>query len=338
MGFALGTGPPGMAHRVLGDGRGPAGGGLRDPRRRQRPDLPAPRERGRADAAPRTGQPLARLWVHNGMVRLETEKMAKSVGNIFLLHEALAAYGRDALMMYFCGGHYRQPIEFDAERLEEARARVARIREAAQAAPRRALAGLVASRCASVSSRRWQTTSTRPRRWRPCSTGCGRQTAPQARWGTRPARDARRAGARERCSRPGPRRRRRCVSCAAARERARQAAGLRRGRPPAGARSRHWAGRSVTVRRVRSCCRERDRLRPQPGARGAARPPRGEADLGHEERGPRTVAGGASVALEPAPAEEIERRCGSPAHQGMCAEAGHSLREQPIRCFQQSRR
>ncbi len=76
--------------------------------------------------------PLARLWVHNGMVRLETEKMAKSQGNIFLLHEALASYGRDALIMYFCGGHYRQPIEFDAERLEEARARVARIREAAR--------------------------------------------------------------------------------------------------------------------------------------------------------------------------------------------------------------
>jgi cysteinyl-tRNA synthetase len=56
--------------------------------------------------------------------------MAKSVGNIFLLHEALDAYGRDALIMYFCGGHYRQPIEFDDERLEEATARVQRIREA----------------------------------------------------------------------------------------------------------------------------------------------------------------------------------------------------------------
>src|SRR5437660_8164795 len=57
------------------------------------------------------GRPLARLWVHNGMVRLDQEKMAKSVGNIFLLHEALARYGRDALVTYFCEGHYRQPIE-----------------------------------------------------------------------------------------------------------------------------------------------------------------------------------------------------------------------------------
>ena len=56
--------------------------------------------------------------------------MAKSVGNIFLLHQALDEYGRDALIMYFCGGHYRQPVEFDDERLEEAAARVQRIREA----------------------------------------------------------------------------------------------------------------------------------------------------------------------------------------------------------------
>jgi cysteinyl-tRNA synthetase len=76
--------------------------------------------------------PLARLWVHNGMVRLQESKMSKSVGNIFLLHEALDAYGRDALIMYFCGGHYRQPVEFDDERLTEARARVERFTEAAR--------------------------------------------------------------------------------------------------------------------------------------------------------------------------------------------------------------
>jgi cysteinyl-tRNA synthetase len=74
--------------------------------------------------------PLARLWVHNGMVRLDREKMAKSVGNIFVLRDVLDAYGRDALIMYFVGGHYRQPVEFDDERLEEATARVHRVREA----------------------------------------------------------------------------------------------------------------------------------------------------------------------------------------------------------------
>ena len=78
------------------------------------------------------GVPLARLWMHNGMVRLDSEKMAKSVGNIFVLHDALHHYGRDALIMYFCGGHYRQPIDFDEDRLEQAKMSVRRIREAAR--------------------------------------------------------------------------------------------------------------------------------------------------------------------------------------------------------------
>jgi cysteinyl-tRNA synthetase len=56
--------------------------------------------------------------------------MSKSVGNIFLLHQALDAYGRDALIMYFCGTDYRKPVEFDDERLAEAQARVQRFTEA----------------------------------------------------------------------------------------------------------------------------------------------------------------------------------------------------------------
>jgi cysteinyl-tRNA synthetase len=76
------------------------------------------------------GTRLARLWVHNGMVQMGEEKMAKSVGNIRLLNQALDEFGRDALVAYFVAGHYRQPIAFSTERLHDARARVARIREA----------------------------------------------------------------------------------------------------------------------------------------------------------------------------------------------------------------
>jgi cysteinyl-tRNA synthetase len=76
------------------------------------------------------GTPLARAWVHNGMIRQREAKMAKSVGNIFLLHEALDRWGRDTLIMYFLSGHYHQPVEFDDERLEQAAASVRRIREA----------------------------------------------------------------------------------------------------------------------------------------------------------------------------------------------------------------
>jgi cysteinyl-tRNA synthetase len=77
-------------------------------------------------------RPLTRLWMHNGMIRLDQAKMAKSVGNIFVLSEALDAYGRDALIMYMLGGHYRQPIEFDDERLSEASSRLDRIRDTAR--------------------------------------------------------------------------------------------------------------------------------------------------------------------------------------------------------------
>jgi cysteinyl-tRNA synthetase len=59
--------------------------------------------------------------------------MSKSVGNIFVLREALDAYGRDAVIMYFVGGHYRQPIEFDDERLVDAGRFVSRVRDAARA-------------------------------------------------------------------------------------------------------------------------------------------------------------------------------------------------------------
>src|SRR3954452_18275751 len=74
--------------------------------------------------------PLARIWMHNGMIRMAGEKMAKSVGNIFLLHEALAAHGRDALVVFFSEGHYRQPVTYSEDRLREAGARARRIREA----------------------------------------------------------------------------------------------------------------------------------------------------------------------------------------------------------------
>ncbi len=76
------------------------------------------------------GAPLAHLWMHNGMVQLERDKMAKSAGNIVSLHGALDEYGRDALIMYFCGGHYRQPLAFSGDELDQARAGVQRVREA----------------------------------------------------------------------------------------------------------------------------------------------------------------------------------------------------------------
>jgi cysteinyl-tRNA synthetase len=128
---AWGRGRPGwhiecsaMAEALLGVGFEIHGGGA---------DLIFPHhENEAAQTAAAHGAELARLWVHNGMIRLDDTKMSKSVGNIFLLHQALDAYGRDALIMYFVGSDYRKPVDFDDERLTEAGARVERFREAAR--------------------------------------------------------------------------------------------------------------------------------------------------------------------------------------------------------------
>ena len=75
------------------------------------------------------GHELARIWMHNGMIELGG-KMSKSVGNIFGLAEALDEAGRDALLMYFAEGHYRQPLAYTAEKLADAARRVEGIRNA----------------------------------------------------------------------------------------------------------------------------------------------------------------------------------------------------------------
>jgi cysteinyl-tRNA synthetase len=75
------------------------------------------------------GEELAQIWMHNGMIQTTGEKMAKSVGNIAPLHEVLAEYRRETVVMYLISGHYRQPLAFSKDALEQARANVKRIRE-----------------------------------------------------------------------------------------------------------------------------------------------------------------------------------------------------------------
>ncbi|MEI6447001.1 MAG: cysteine--tRNA ligase [Actinomycetes bacterium] len=89
-------------------------------------------ENEQAQTSAARGKPIARIWMHNGMVRFGEEKMAKSVGNILLLHDALEAHGRDAVLLWLLGGHYRQPLACSEERFDEANARAARIRELAR--------------------------------------------------------------------------------------------------------------------------------------------------------------------------------------------------------------
>jgi cysteinyl-tRNA synthetase len=75
------------------------------------------------------GKPLARLWMHNGMVEMGQEKMAKSVGNIRLLHGALEQFGREAFLMWMVGAHYRKPVAYTEETLEDAGRAAGRVRD-----------------------------------------------------------------------------------------------------------------------------------------------------------------------------------------------------------------
>jgi cysteinyl-tRNA synthetase len=81
------------------------------------------------------GVPLARIWMHNGMIRTAEEKMSKSLGNIFQLSEALDRFGAEAVVAYLSSGHYRQPLEFSEEALTQAGARVERLRNFLVEAP-----------------------------------------------------------------------------------------------------------------------------------------------------------------------------------------------------------
>src|SRR6202161_3524190 len=111
-----------MAESLLGVGFDIHGGGS---------DLVFPHhENEAAQTRAARGEELARIWMHNGMIQFTGEKMAKSVGNIALLHEVLDAHGSEAVVMYIASGHYRQPLAFSAAALAQARANVERIREA----------------------------------------------------------------------------------------------------------------------------------------------------------------------------------------------------------------
>jgi cysteinyl-tRNA synthetase len=66
------------------------------------------------------GQPLARIWIHNGFLNINQEKMSKSLGNFFTIREILDDFDAAALRHYFLSSHYRSPMDFSREGLEEA--------------------------------------------------------------------------------------------------------------------------------------------------------------------------------------------------------------------------
>jgi len=67
-----------------------------------------------------TGKPFARYWLHNGFVKIDAEKMSKSIGNIINIRAILKSYSPDSVRLYTLLTHYRQPIDFTEEGLKQA--------------------------------------------------------------------------------------------------------------------------------------------------------------------------------------------------------------------------
>lgn len=68
------------------------------------------------------GAPLAKIWMHNGFLMVNGEKMSKSLGNFFTVRDLLAKAPGEALRLALLSTHYRQPLDFSLEAMEKAKA------------------------------------------------------------------------------------------------------------------------------------------------------------------------------------------------------------------------
>ncbi|MCF0154422.1 MAG: cysteine--tRNA ligase [Veillonella sp.] len=71
--------------------------------------------------------PSVRYWLHNGFITINQEKMSKSLNNFFLVKDILEQYSADALRWFLLSTHYRSPLDFSDERLEEANKELGRL-------------------------------------------------------------------------------------------------------------------------------------------------------------------------------------------------------------------
>jgi len=73
------------------------------------------------------GKPLARFWVHNGFVRVDNEKMSKSLGNFFTIREVLAQYDPETVRFFILRAHYRSALNYSDAHLDDARSSLKRL-------------------------------------------------------------------------------------------------------------------------------------------------------------------------------------------------------------------
>jgi cysteinyl-tRNA synthetase len=74
-----------------------------------------------------SGKPFARYWLHNGFINIENEKMSKSLGNFFTIRDISRDYDLEIIRFFMLSAHYRNPVNFSREMLEQAKNGLARL-------------------------------------------------------------------------------------------------------------------------------------------------------------------------------------------------------------------
>lgn len=117
-----------MAEELLGPVFEIHGGGL---------DLVFPHHENELAQSKALGHDFARIWTHNGMLEFTGEKMAKSVGNVVTLRDAIDEWGKETLLLLFLGAHWRKPMDYSQARLASAQAEWRSFENAFRAIPQR---------------------------------------------------------------------------------------------------------------------------------------------------------------------------------------------------------
>ncbi len=116
-----------MSTQALGDTFDIHGGGA---------DLTFPHHENEiAQSEGATGHPFVKYWMHNGFVRINDEKMSKSLGNFFTVREILEHYRPEEVRYFILTSHYRSPLNYDDEHLQNARAALTRLYTALRGLP-----------------------------------------------------------------------------------------------------------------------------------------------------------------------------------------------------------
>ena len=75
-----------------------------------------------------TGKPLAKYWMHNGMINVDNSKMSKSEGNFFMVRDIAEKYDLQVVRLFILSAHYRSPVNFSEELVQQAESAMTRIK------------------------------------------------------------------------------------------------------------------------------------------------------------------------------------------------------------------